>query len=141
MCLVCCVCAGHAQLLSKLSVAHFAWLGLAAARGLVAPFVDELRHQVHLFTREHKGSPRVVCALGQIAKPHYAPGAGPGAGSTLFGCFYSDYFLFGAEEAVRFFDSRVAARRAVDAWSIVGKRMGVVKDVRLIIANLVWDAR
>jgi hypothetical protein len=33
---------------------------------------------------------------------------------------------------------RVAARRAVVAWSICGLRLGVVKDVRVLIGKLIW---
>jgi hypothetical protein len=32
-------------------------------------------------------------------------------------------------------------RRAMDAWSVVGRRNGVVKDVRLMIAKLIWEER
>ncbi len=32
------------------------------------------------------------------------------------------------------------ARMSVDAWSIIGKRIGVVKDIRLIIARMIWPA-
>lgn len=31
------------------------------------------------------------------------------------------------------------ARHAIDEWSRVGMRIGVVKDVRILIAKLVWD--
>lgn len=33
------------------------------------------------------------------------------------------------------------ARAAVDAWSMVAKRVGVVKDIRLMIARMIWDER
>ena len=32
-------------------------------------------------------------------------------------------------------------RNAVDMWALVGKRIGVVKDVRLIISRLIWEFR
>jgi hypothetical protein len=31
------------------------------------------------------------------------------------------------------------ARRAIDCWGIVGRRLGLVKDVRVMIAKMVWD--
>jgi TPR repeat protein len=44
--------------------------------------------------------------------------------------------------AVEFFQSQLAAcRMAVDAWSVVGVRFGVVKDIRILIAKLIWEAR
>lgn len=35
----------------------------------------------------------------------------------------------------------VFAKKAVDAWTLVGKRNHVVKDIRLIISRMVWEAR
>jgi hypothetical protein len=30
-------------------------------------------------------------------------------------------------------------RRAIDCWSIVGRRRGVVKDIRVMIAKMAWE--
>jgi hypothetical protein len=47
-----------------------------------------------------------------------------------------------AEKAVAFFKAEcVAAKKAVFAWSLVGVRLGVVKDIRVLIGKLIWDAR
>ena len=47
-----------------------------------------------------------------------------------------------ANRAVKFFDGQCsAARKAVDAWSIIGRRLKVMKDIRRLIAELIWDAR
>jgi hypothetical protein len=32
-------------------------------------------------------------------------------------------------------------RKAVDAWTLVGRRNGVVKDIRVLIAKMIWKAR
>lgn len=34
-----------------------------------------------------------------------------------------------------------AARAAVDAWTIIGHRLGVVKDMRRMIAELIWNEK
>jgi hypothetical protein len=33
------------------------------------------------------------------------------------------------------------ARLAVDAWSLVGRRLGVSKDIRRLIGQMVWDLK
>jgi hypothetical protein len=61
---------------------------------------------------------------------------------TIFGKLQGTHFFGPAKDAVQFYkDICQATRLAVDAWSIVGARLRVVKDVRLIISRLVWKAR
>ncbi len=44
--------------------------------------------------------------------------------------------------AIAHFEASSAfARRAIDCWSVAGQRLGVVKDVRLLIAGLLWEER
>ncbi len=35
----------------------------------------------------------------------------------------------------------LAARQAVDTWSMIGCRLRIIKDVRIMIARLIWQAR
>jgi hypothetical protein len=47
-----------------------------------------------------------------------------------------------ADKAVAFYMAQlVACRDAVNAWSIVATRFKVVKDIRKLIAKLIWDTR
>jgi hypothetical protein len=47
-----------------------------------------------------------------------------------------------ASHASKFYEHQLAQyRRAVDCWMLVGKDCGLVKDVRIIIAKLIWEAR
>lgn len=47
-----------------------------------------------------------------------------------------------AETAVSFFRAQcAAARKAVDTWSILAARAGVVKDIRILIGKLIWEDR
>jgi hypothetical protein len=53
-----------------------------------------------------------------------------------------DNLIGPANSAISFYKSQLAAcRRAVDIWSHVGLRCGVVKDVRVLIGKLVWETR
>jgi hypothetical protein len=40
-----------------------------------------------------------------------------------------------------YMDTNDRARLAVDAWTIISRRFGVVKDMRRLIANMLWSDR
>jgi hypothetical protein len=47
-----------------------------------------------------------------------------------------------ANQALEFFEFQsVSYCRAVEAWTFVGIRKNVVKDIRRLIAELIWEAR
>jgi hypothetical protein len=47
-----------------------------------------------------------------------------------------------ANTAISFYSSQLSdCRRAVDAWSHVGLRFNVVKDIRVLIGKLIWETR
>jgi hypothetical protein len=47
-----------------------------------------------------------------------------------------------AKRAIAFYESQCrACRSAVNTWTKVGFRLKVVKDVRKLIAQLIWDAK
>jgi hypothetical protein len=47
-----------------------------------------------------------------------------------------------AQSAVRFYLSNcLQARKAVDCWTVVAIRNGVVKDIRLMISKYIWGGR
>jgi hypothetical protein len=47
-----------------------------------------------------------------------------------------------ANSAISFYRSQISScRRSVDAWTHVGIRYGVVKDIRVLIGKLVWTSR
>jgi TPR repeat protein len=62
---------------------------------------------------------------------------------TIFGQRWEfDDRIVPANSAISFYKSQLAAcRLAVDAWSHVGIRCGVVKDVRILIGKFVWETR
>jgi hypothetical protein len=47
-----------------------------------------------------------------------------------------------AKQAIAFYEAQIKATKdAMRAWTLVGIKLNVVKDVRRLIAKLVWDSR
>jgi hypothetical protein len=61
----------------------------------------------------------------------------------IFGRTYEyDSQILPAKQAIQFYKHQLQSyRRAVDSWTLVGIRNGVVKDMRKMIGNMIWDAR
>jgi len=56
--------------------------------------------------------------------------------------FNFDYLIGPAKEAIAFYNAQIKATKdAMSAWTQVGIRWRVVKDVRKLIAKLIWDSR
>jgi hypothetical protein len=54
----------------------------------------------------------------------------------------SKQLMNSAAFALEFYESQLlASKRAVAAWTVIGKRFNVVKDVRLIVARMIWEVR
>jgi|JI10StandDraft_1071094.scaffolds.fasta_scaffold1511988_1 hypothetical protein len=53
-----------------------------------------------------------------------------------------DLHVKGALQAVAFYEAQIhAAKAAVKTWSLCGIRMKIMKDMRVLIAKIVWEAR
>jgi hypothetical protein len=113
------------------------WLEKAARVGSSANFLCHFAKQVELFN-SGAGNACVMFLIGR----------------TLNGCVneearrifkHTDDFgsLIGpAKQAITFYQAQIKATKdAVHAWTQVGIRFGVVKDVRKLIAKLIWDWR
>lgn len=111
------------------------WAGCAARRGFANGFISTFSKQVQRFSRDSLLAP-VVFAIGQALHGHVK-------GRSIFGVRVDmEVSIADANRAVSFFLFQcVAARQAVDIWSLIAKRLGVVKDVRVLIAKEVWEAR
>jgi hypothetical protein len=58
---------------------------------------------------------------------------------TIFGD--DDDFVGPANSSISFYKSQLSAcRRAIDVWSLVGIRCGVVKDIRVLVGKMIWDS-
>ena len=62
---------------------------------------------------------------------------------TIFNSDYDFDSLIGpAKQAIAFYEAQIKATRdAMRAWTLVGIKLKVVKDVRKLIAKLIWDSR
>jgi|JI10StandDraft_1071094.scaffolds.fasta_scaffold633178_2 hypothetical protein len=110
-------------------------LGQAAARGAV---FDELLHEVSTLDYEQRS---VLFVLGRVFRGKF---------STKFNSIFGQKQLESQMKkyspalvrVVEFYcDQMHACRQSVDAWTLVGLRFGVVKDIRKLIGKLIWDSR
>lgn len=112
------------------------WWGRAAALGYTASFLSGFARDVKLFL-SGSGSAAAVYAIGQALHGHVDEDA-----KTIFGeSFEFRRHIGSATLALAFFKQIRACRAAVDTWILVGIRWKVVKDIRKVIAKLIWDSR
>jgi hypothetical protein len=111
--------------------------GRAAALGNCWYFLEGFANQVELFNSE-SGSGAVMFAIGQALQ---------GRVNEEKRIIFNSGHDFGAWigpaiQAISFYDAQIqATRKAMRAWTLVGIRFHVVKDVRKMIAKLIWDSR
>lgn len=121
----------------------------AASRGCFDEFIEELDEQMRLFNFD-EARPDVVFALGKSLRGHV-----DAMQQQLFHLRASEDDVWDeidpgrhercvgfATQAVQFYeDTLLAARKAVDAWTLVGLRNKVVKDIRKKVAEIIWSGR
>jgi TPR repeat protein len=123
-------------LLNESDPQRFVWLGKGAVSGYAWPFLNEMVEQLRNFT---SGSGRAkIVAIGRVLNGHI-----DNEKQTIFN--YSDKFdtfVGPANQALQFYHFQLQSyRKAVDAWTLVGIRYFVVKDIRKMIAQMIWDSR
>ena len=100
-------------------------------------FLSNCSKQVELF---HLGSrvAAVMFVIGRALQGHVNEEA-----ITIFNDDYSFDSLIGpAKQAIAFYEAQIKATKdAMRAWTQVGIKLKVVKDVRKLIAKLIWDSR
>jgi TPR repeat protein len=125
------------ELLIESDPERWRWWGRAAGLGNVWSFLLEFAAQVELFN-SGAGSAAVMFAIGHALHGHVNEQA-----RTIFK--HPDDFdsLIGpAKQAIAFYEAQIkASKDAMRAWTLVGIKLKVVKDVRKLIAKLVWDSR
>jgi hypothetical protein len=111
--------------------------GQAAALGQSGWFFPSFAKQVGLFN-SGAGSAAVMFAIGRALQGHVNEEA-----RTIFLDDWSFVSLVGlAKQAIAFYEAQIKATKDVMcAWTQVGLRFNVVKDVRKLIAKLIWEAR
>jgi hypothetical protein len=126
----------YAWLLKKSNPERYVWLAKVCSRGGSSRFFTDLWDQMRNFNAGN-GHASVVFAIGRVLRKQINVEK-----RIIFGKLEGTYLLGQAMDAVQFYkDICQAARRAVDTWSMIGARVRIVKDVRLIIAKLIWNAR
>jgi TPR repeat protein len=113
------------------------WCGCAAVLGNSWSFLCNFAKQVELFY-SGSGSAVVMFAIGKALQGHLNEEA-----RTIFNYDYSfDSFIGPAKLAIAFYEAQIKATKdAMHAWTLVGIKLKVVKDVRKLIARLIWDSR
>ena len=113
------------------------WWGRAAVLGDSWWFTSSFSEQVESFS-SGSGSTAVMFAIGRALQGHVNEGAG-----TIFNS--DDKFdprISPAKQAIAFYEAQIKATKdAMRAWTLVGIKLKVVKDVRKLIAKLIWDSR
>jgi hypothetical protein len=129
------VCVG--ELFGKDDPQRFVWFGRATVSGYSMPFLNEMSDQARNFNFG-TGHAKVVFAIGRALKGHI-----DNEKRAIFGNVCNFEALIGhANQALHFYEFQLQSyRKTVDSWTIVGLRNKVVKDIRKMIGNMIWDAR
>jgi TPR repeat protein len=113
------------------------WWGLASALGNNWSFLYNFAKQVELFN-SGQGSRPVMFAIGRALRGHVNEEV-----KTIFNSQNNFDSLVGpAKQAIAFYEAQIkAVKDAMYAWTLVGIKLKVVKDVRKLIAKLIWESR
>jgi TPR repeat protein len=124
-------------LLKESDPQRWRWWGRQAPVAISRDVVFEFTKQVDLFN-SGGGSAAVVFAIGQALQGHVNEQK-----RTIFNSRYGFGSYIGtAKQATAFYESQIKATKdAMRAWTLVGIKLKVVKDVRKLIAKMIWDSR
>ena len=113
------------------------WWSRAALRGYPDSFLGSFSEQVEQFF-SGSGHASIVFLIGHALKGNIDMEE-----EEIFGD--DDFFdsLVGpANQAISFYESQIkAARLAVDTWTLVATRLHLIKDMRIYIGKMIWEAR
>ncbi len=127
----------YGRLLSESDLARWVWMGKAALRGLRGSFLYYFSEQVFGLC-SGSGNASAVFLIGRVLKGNVDM-----ANEQIFGQTYEFNSLISpANQAVLFYDSQIkSARLAVDTWTLVSTCFHLIKDLRIYIGKMIWDAR
>ncbi len=110
---------------------RYHWWRMAAARGTTFMFLEKAAlEQVERFDKGEGGAGRVVFELGRAlkARPEGRP--------------LDERKARAVARCVQLHDEWVAwAKAAIQTWTAIGRRLGVGKDIRVVIVKLLWADR
>jgi TPR repeat protein len=111
---------------------RYHWWGLALAKGLEVPeYWEDIVRLLPSFEKGEHG--RILHTVAPMIRKRL---------DGAFAKVFSDYFEPTAEwERLLELNEAILARSkaAIDCWSVVGRRCRVVKDMRVMIAKIVWE--
>jgi hypothetical protein len=125
------------DLLDEFDPQRWRWWGQTAALGFSWDFLSHFVNQFELFDSGSR-SAAAMFAIGRALQGHVNEEA-----RTIFNREYEFDSLIGpAKQATAFYEAQIKATKdAMHAWTLVGIKLKVVKDVRKLIAKLIWDSR
>jgi hypothetical protein len=125
------------RLLDESDPQRWLWWGRAACLENAWDLLDSFAKQVELFN-SGSASAVVVFAIGRSLHGHVNEES-----RTIFK--EQDRFdsrIGPAKQAITFYEMQIKATKdAMHTWSLIGLHFGVVKDIRKLIAKLIWDSR
>ena len=133
------VCAAddYGNLLVESDPACWLWLGRAALRGRPRSFLYSFSTQVEQFF-SGSGNATIVFLIGRALKENIDLEKKKIFGKKL----YFDSQIGPANQAFSFYSSQIkSARLAVDTWTLLATRLHMIKDMRIFIGRMIWDAR
>jgi hypothetical protein len=112
----------------------FYWRARAAHKGYsVYSLSAEILHLLPAFERCEKG--RILHCVAPLVAAHLDAASG-----TLLGCFFDAGDVRLLLRVAQLHEAMLQrARHALRCWSVAGRRSGLVRDVRIIIAKMAWD--
>jgi hypothetical protein len=112
------------------------WLGVAAVNGNAWRFLKAFQEGVE------GGEPRSIFLIGRVLNGRIRSDVSKVSFSSKRSFTLDPRELEVAELAAQFYKRQLAACKiAVDAWVVVAKRFGVVKDIRRLTGEMIWAAR
>ncbi len=127
----------YGYLLGVSDPACWLWFGRTASRCYPISFRHSFPTQVDQFF-SGSGNATVVFLIGRALKGNIDI-----QNERIFGFRHNfDSLICPANQAVSFYDSQIrSARIAVDTWTLVATRLHLIKDMRIYIGKMIWEAR
>ncbi len=128
----------YGRLFDESQPMRWIWFARAASHGCSGSFLDSFSKQVELFFFG-SGNATVVYLIGRALKGNI-----DAEKKFFFGTrrWNFDSLVEPANQAVSFYKSQIkAARLAVDTWALVATRLHLIKDMRIVIGKMIWEAR
>jgi hypothetical protein len=116
---------------------RFVWFGRAAVCGCADSFLTGMTEAMRKFD-SGTGKANVIFAIGRALKGQIDTEKKTIFGTDRFWETYSDVAI----QALHFYEFQLLSYGiAVNTWTVVGLKNSVVKDIRKMIAKIIWDAR